>query len=150
MITRKRAKVAVPKMNHKIKYLQEECKELLNSQTTDTIETQLSLGLIEERIAQLEALRYKKARTATAAHDRLEDKTISKYWSEVNKSKAPRDVIYALEKPNTNPIKYETKSKNMTELARNYYNHLLQAGLNTPLDERENIVSEVLATVLPK
>jgi hypothetical protein len=30
-----------------------------------------------------------------------------------------------LEKPNTNPIKYETKSKNMAELARNYHNHLL-------------------------
>jgi len=150
MMTRKRAKVAVPKMDNKIKCLQEECNKLLNSQTTDTIETQLSLGLMEERIAQLEALRYKKARTATAAHDILEGETISKYWSKVNKSKAPRDVIYALEKPNTNPIKYETKSKNMAELARNYHNHLLQAGLNTPLDERENIISEVLASVLPK
>jgi hypothetical protein len=150
MITRKRAKVAVSKMNHKIKYLQEECKKLLNSQTIDAIETQLSLGLMEERITQLEALRYKKAKTATAAYDRLEGETISKYWSEVNKSKILRDVIYALEKLNINLIKYETKSKNMAELARNYHNHLLQAGLNTPLDERENIISEVLATVLPK
>jgi hypothetical protein len=150
MITRKRAKVAVPKMNQKIKCLQEECKNLLKSQTTGTIETQLTLGLMEERIAQLETLRYKKARTATAAHDKLEGETISKYWSEINKSKSPRDAIYALEKPNTNPIKYETKSKNMAELARNYHNHLLQAGLDTPPDDREIIISEVLATVLPE
>jgi hypothetical protein len=59
------------------------------------------LGLIEERIAQLENHRYKKARTATAANNRLQGETISKYWSEVNKSKTPRDAIYALEKPNT-------------------------------------------------
>jgi hypothetical protein len=105
---------------------------------------------MEERIAQLKTLRYKKAQTAAAAHDRLEGETISKYWSEVNKSKASRDVIYALEIPNTNPIKYEIKSKNMTELARNYHNHLLQAGLNTPPDERENIILEVLTKVLPE
>jgi hypothetical protein len=66
-------------------------------------ETQLSIGILEERIAQLENHRYKKARTATAAHDKLEGETISKYWSEVNKSKTPRDAIYALEKPNTIP-----------------------------------------------
>jgi hypothetical protein len=75
------------------------------------VETQLSLGLLEERVAQLEAQRFKKARTATAAHDRLQGETISKYWSEVNKSKAPRDALYALEKPNTNPVEYETKPK---------------------------------------
>jgi hypothetical protein len=99
------------------------------------VETQLSLGLLEERIAQLETQRYKQARIATATHDRLQAEIISKYWSEVNKSKVPRDTIYALEKPNTNPVEYKTKSKNMAELARDYHNDLLLAGLNTPADE---------------
>ena len=150
VLTRARAKVTATKTNQRIVHAQEECKNLLNSESVDSIETQLSLGLLEERIAQLETLRYKKARTATAAHDRLEGETISKYWSEVNKSKTPRDAIYALEKPNTNPIIYETKSKNMAELARNYHHHLLQAGLNTPPEERENIIMDVLNAVLPE
>ena len=149
-ITRAKAKVEVPKMNLQIQHLQKEREDLLKGQTTDTVETQLSLGLLEERIAQLETQRYKKARTATAAHDRLQGETISKYWSEVNKSKAQRDIIYALEKPNTNPVKYETKSKNMAELARDYHNNLLSAGLVTPADERETVISEVLASTLPK
>ena len=68
----------------------------------------------------------------------------------MNRSKALRDAIYALEKPNTNPLEYETKSKNMAELARNYHNNLLSAGLNTPPEEREAIVSEVLDTILPE
>src|ERR1700683_1302530 len=112
-------------MNLQIQCLQKECEDLLKSQTTDAVETQLSLGLLEESIAQLETQRYKKARTATAAHDRVQGETISKYWSEVNKSRAPRNVIYALEKPNTNPLQYETKSKNMAELARDYHHNLL-------------------------
>jgi hypothetical protein len=149
-VTRKKAKVAVSKMNLQIQWLQEECKNLLKSQSVDTIETQHSLGLIEERIAQLENHRYKKARTATAANNRLQGETISKYWSEVNKSKTPRDAIYALEKPNTNPVEYKTKSKNMAQLARNYHHNLLQAGLDTPPDERETVIAEVLASVHPE
>jgi len=148
--TRARAKVTMPKINLKIKCLQEECSSLLKEQTVETIETQLAVGILEERIAQLESQRYKKARTATAAHNRLEGETISKYWSEVNKAKAPRDAIYALEKPNTMPVKYETKSKNMAELARNYHHNLLLAGLDTPPDERETILSEDLGSVLPE
>jgi hypothetical protein len=38
-VTRKKAKVAVPKMNLQIQRLQEECKNLLKSQSVDTIET---------------------------------------------------------------------------------------------------------------
>jgi hypothetical protein len=37
IIMRDRARVAVPKMNHKIKCLKEECRNLLNSQTTKII-----------------------------------------------------------------------------------------------------------------
>jgi hypothetical protein len=67
----------------------------------------------------------------------------------VNKSKTPRDAIYALEKPNTVPVKYETKSKNMAELARNYHHNLLLAGLDMPPVMRETALSEVLASVHP-
>jgi Reverse transcriptase (RNA-dependent DNA polymerase) len=122
----------------------------LKEPTIDTIESRCSLGILEEKIAQLENQRYKKARTATAAHDRLEGETISKYWSKVNKSQSPRDVIYALEKPGTNPVEYVTRSDKMAEVARNYHHGLLLTGLNTPPDERETVLREVLETVDPE
>jgi len=147
---RKKAKVAIPKMNQQIECLQQECKKLLKEPTIDTIESQCSLGILEEKIAQLENQRYKKARTATAAHDKLEGETISKYWSKVNKSQTPRDVIYTLEKPGTNPVEYVTRSDKMAEVARNYHHDLLLAGLNTPPDERETVIKEVLETIDPE
>jgi hypothetical protein len=148
--TRARAKVTVPKINLQIQHMREECTTLLKKPDVDNnTESQLSIGILEERIAQLENFRYKKARTATAAHDKLEGETISKYWSEVNKSRTPRDAIYTLEKPDTVPAECETKSKNMAELARNYHHNLLSAGLDTPPAMCETILSEVLASVHP-
>ena len=38
----------------------------------------------------------------------------------------------------------------MAELARDYHNNLLLDGLNTPADERETVISEVLASTLLK
>ena len=75
---------------------------------------------------------------------------MSKYWSEMKKAKAPRDIIYAMEIPNTSPVEHETKTKNMAELARNYRHNLLQAGIDTPPDVQEDNISEVLASVLPE
>jgi Reverse transcriptase (RNA-dependent DNA polymerase) len=38
----------------------------------------------------------------------------------------------------------------MAQLARNYHHNLLQAGLDTPPDERETVIAEVLASVRPE
>ena len=50
-IARVRAKVAVPKVVHQIQPLQEECPSHLKEQDINNIETQLSIGILEEKIA---------------------------------------------------------------------------------------------------
>lgn len=74
------------KWSKKLKKLQNEAKTRLKDPNLEDEDQRRTLGLIEERIADLEAKRHQKAHTATAAHDRLEGETISKYWSQVNKS----------------------------------------------------------------
>jgi exonuclease III len=148
-IIRDKAKVAIPKMERQIKNLHKDLDNLLKSPDLDTDVTRHSAGILEERIAKLESQRHQKARKATAAHNRLEGETVSKYWSQVNKSRRPRDMIYALQKLGDGATGHVTRSDKMAELARNYHHNLLSAGLNTPPDERDIIIEEVLQTVKP-
>lgn len=78
-LIRTTAKTAVPKMEKKIEQLNNNSQSLRNDPNLDSEDKRRALGLIEERIATLETQRHQKACTATAAHDRLEGETISKY-----------------------------------------------------------------------
>ncbi|THH14525.1 hypothetical protein EUX98_g9603 [Antrodiella citrinella] len=87
-------------------------------------------GVLQEKLTQLAQKRHKKRRLDVATRNKLEGETISKYWSQVNKDKKLRDVIFALKKPEPlredEPI-YELDSKKMSNLARNYHENLQEA-----------------------
>ncbi|OBZ72435.1 Transposon TX1 uncharacterized protein [Grifola frondosa] len=104
---RARAKVMVPKLEAQVKRKQAQLDALLNKQGHedgyDMEELTLTASVLQQDIARLEKLRYQKARMTTAARYRLEGETISKYWSQVNKEKSPRDVIFALKAPGATP-----------------------------------------------
>jgi hypothetical protein len=146
-LVRTKAKVAIPKMEQKIKKLQKEIQPMLANPDLEKDNMRRTLGLIEEQIANLERKRHKQTHTATAAHDRLEGETVSKYWSQVNKARKPRDVMYALEQPGSTPPVYETRSDKMSILARDYHHNLLSDGLVSPLAERTHAIAKVLTTV---
>jgi exonuclease III len=146
-LVRSRAKVAIPKMNQQIKCLRENLDNLLRDKNLDADTLKQSTGILEERIAQIEMEKHQKNCLSTAAHDRLEGETISKYWSSVNKPRNPRDTIFELEKPNTDPPEYQTHSYKMAQLARDYHHSLLLKGLDTPPAERDGIIEDVLAKV---
>jgi hypothetical protein len=57
-LIRTKAKVAIPKMEQKIKKLQSEAKTLLKGSNLEDEDQRRTLGLIEERIADLEAQRH--------------------------------------------------------------------------------------------
>lgn len=67
------------------------------------------------------------AKIVSAARYRLQGETISKYWSQVNKEKKLRDIVYSLHTPNLaqalnmNPA---TRSDKMAELTHNYHDKL--------------------------
>jgi hypothetical protein len=60
-------------------------------------------------------------------------------WSAINKERKPRDLIYRLKVPETNPPRYKRDMKRMVELARNYHNNLQEKGLVAPPDSPEQI-----------
>ena len=60
---------------------------------------------IEEEIAHLEKTKHMTACSHVAARNRLEGETISKYWTQINKAKTPRDTIQILKYPDIYPPK---------------------------------------------
>jgi ribonuclease HI/exonuclease III len=121
---RKLAKVAIPKINIEIKKLESELKSVLNAQNTDEQDKILSGISLQEQIENLEKIKHHNTRSQMDIRNKLEGETISKYWTQLNKAKTPRDTIYALKHPDKSPPTYETKSSNMAELAKKYHNDL--------------------------
>ncbi|TFY54492.1 hypothetical protein EVJ58_g8829 [Rhodofomes roseus] len=87
-----------------------------------TTRLQTEAEVLLDRVIELERKRYQHVREATVARYALNAETLSKYWSNINKDKNPRDVIYALKKPGTH--EYVRRSSEMAELARHYHNAL--------------------------
>lgn len=69
-------------------------------------------------------------------------------WSNLSKSKKPRDMILRLQVPNSTPAQFEVRSDRMAELAKNYHESLQDADLNdnTTLDLDEKI-EEILSAI---
>ncbi|THH18572.1 hypothetical protein EUX98_g8936 [Antrodiella citrinella] len=87
-------------------------------------------GPLQEKLTQLAQKRHRKKCLDVATRNKLEGETISKYWSQINKDKKPRDVIFALKKPEPrreHEPEYEIDSKKMSNLARNYHENLQEA-----------------------
>ncbi|KAI0342567.1 DNase I-like protein, partial [Trametopsis cervina] len=84
---RKRARIAIPKTEAKIRNLQAQL-DLLQGPLDETApreqnETQmLTAALLQHRIQELELERALRAETAAAARYQIEGETISKYWSQ--------------------------------------------------------------------
>lgn len=83
-------------------------------------------GVLEKKITGLENLRHAVIQMATKIRDKIEGETISKYWSNINAERKPRDVIFGLHKPNTEPTDYVTDTDKMAEIVRKYHHDLLK------------------------
>lgn len=96
--TRRRAQIAIPKVEIKMHKLQVQLDLLMATGDVDTNEeTCLSIALVREQIDELECERYHDAHVATTMKYLEEGETVSKYWSAINRERRPRDIIYALE-----------------------------------------------------
>lgn len=147
---RSHARKVIPKIDNTIRRLKDQIKETLNSPGHDSEQQYRSAGILEERIAKLENKRHNNKRVHIAAHNKLEGETISKYWSQVNKTRKPRDIIHCLEIPEVVPPQYVYRSDKMTELARDYHHNLLSDGLNTAPNVRALKITEVLSSITPE
>ena len=149
-IARNRMKEKIPKLKANIKRLQENLDQIKAEKDYETNpKKQHEAEIIQQRLFELEKKRYKDTKQATATHYELNAERVTKYWSAINKERKPRDVIYTLRTPHTEPAQYVTKSKDMANLAKEYHNELQREGdAEAQSDpEREECIQEALNAI---
>jgi hypothetical protein len=153
---RRRAKIAVPRANKEIRDFELRLEKVLGDPNIPPEDKELSAAVLTEKLAKLHVARHSKARMSAQIRNRLEGEIISKYWSMLNRVKKPKDVIHRLKKPpdrntavGTQPV-YETNSKNMANIARNYHNKIQKDREDILPDVREPIIEMVLGRMARK
>ncbi|KAJ7101501.1 Endonuclease/exonuclease/phosphatase, partial [Mycena belliarum] len=152
---RTRSKILVPTAEAEIKKLEADLKAVLNDPTIPEDEVIISAALLTERLARTHISKHEKSRISARIKNRLEGEMIGKYWSAINKTKKPREVLRRLLKPAhdvpTNPTaKYETDSQRMATIARNYHNKIQKVRRDTAPDIRDPTIEVVLQRVVRK
>lgn len=144
---RQYARTVTPKLEKLISRKEKMRDDVLNDMNMGLGEKQIASGILDEEIQKLEKLRHTKARDRTAARNRLEAETMGKTWCRSGKEQKPRDLLYTLKVPNTDPPVYEKRSDRMAEIARDYHSSLQEVGEATDQHERYEDISNVLHCV---
>jgi hypothetical protein len=134
-------------MTQDIEELEAKLDDILNNQDLNQEERTLSAAVLTEKLVRLEQQRHKTARMTAQIRNRLEGEVIGRYWSRLNKPTKPRDIIHRLQKESEDleaePI-YETDSRKMATMARNYHNKIQFDRRDTPNEAREAVIETVL------
>jgi hypothetical protein len=121
---RRISKSHTPRKTREINNLKEQIKLVLKEKNLSQEEQQVTSLELEDKIVYLEKSIYTTKCMHVMARNRLEGETISRYWTQLNKEKTPRDTLQMLKYPNTDPPVFERKSQRMAELVRNYHYEL--------------------------
>ena len=142
----KRERAIVPKLIQEIQMCECELKSLNNNMEVTTEEKVIESEILTQKLTKLKRKQHLKIRSSIAIKNRIEGETMTRSWIQNNKIEKPRDIIYALRKPQTrhnneqNP--YENNSHEMAKLARNYHENLQNNGIN--LDKEINVLKRPL------
>ncbi|KAJ7108889.1 hypothetical protein C8R43DRAFT_905186, partial [Mycena crocata] len=150
---RERAKVVVPELITEIAALETKLDIILADDGLSEEERKLSAAVLTEKLAILQQKRHDETRWGVQVMNKLEGEIIGRYWSRLNKAKTPRDIIHRLRKPQTEangPVLYETNSKKMAKMARDYHNRLQADRPDTEPTVREEKIKTVLGRTAKK
>ena len=129
-IAKKRIKDTVPRLEAELAASKRKLELLTKKPHLDIdITAQRESATLQDHICELEQWRYSRNRLTTSANYALNAEKPTKYWSALNREKKPRDIIYKLVKPDTDPPLFESRSDRMAELARNYHDALQDIGI---------------------
>ncbi|KAJ7912953.1 hypothetical protein B0H13DRAFT_1874393 [Mycena leptocephala] len=105
-------------MDADIKDLKADLTETLNDPLLGEGERKEECASIQEKLDATER-GFQKIRDNTAARNLFDgESTATNYWTSMNKDKKPRDMMYSLQIPGSNPPAYEKHSDKMAELAK--------------------------------
>ncbi|KAJ7022462.1 Endonuclease/exonuclease/phosphatase, partial [Mycena alexandri] len=123
---RRIAKKVVPKIIEEIADIENKIDIILKDRTLNEEERTLSCAVLVEKLTQLQRRKHTDSRLDAQVRNRLEGQMIGRYWSMLNRENKPREVIHRLRKPGDPEAEpqYETNSKNMASMARDYHKKL--------------------------
>jgi hypothetical protein len=129
-MARKRERAIIPKLILEIRKCENELDVINNNKVKSDEERSIKSKIQSQKLIALKRKQHLKTRSAIAVKNRIEGETMTRSWIQSNKMEKPRDIIYALRKPQkiNNQEFYEKDSQKMAELARNYHE-------NTQTDE---------------
>ncbi|KAJ3976607.1 hypothetical protein EV361DRAFT_789923 [Lentinula raphanica] len=102
-LARERSKIVVPKLEKEIRETASQIDMISNDPLLTTDERLLSTTVLKEKLSMLEQRRHRSTREMTRARNQVHGETISRYWSQQNKSKSPRQPVIRLEIPENEP-----------------------------------------------
>ncbi|KAJ7620572.1 hypothetical protein DFH06DRAFT_1010723, partial [Mycena polygramma] len=144
---RDRAKIVVPKIVEDIAEIKNKMDVINANPDLTEDERTLSGAVLQEKLTRLEQKRHRGSRLTAQIRNRIEGEVIGAYWTQINKPHAPREIVHRLRKDNGSPDalpQYETNSKKMASLARNYHNKVQSDKTQTPPEVREEKIKTVL------
>lgn len=127
-------KEMVPKYKVEKRNLESEKDWILSNEDLEEHDKRRAPYHVTKNLSTLEYKYHMLKREAVAMKNRMERETMCKYWTRTNKQALPRDLIYALKKPN--PGTNETDSAKMAELGRSYHDNLQSQCHEVPLEIR--------------
>ena len=126
----------------KIRNLKKDRKETLRQQDLDeNTEAQWHEAILANEIEHLEKLISYNNRERVKAKIALHGEKLGGTWSNLSKSKRPRDTIQRLKVPDTIPLRHEVRSDRMADLARNHHESL--QNINKPDWEDPSLTQEL-------
>ncbi|KAL1660580.1 Endonuclease/exonuclease/phosphatase, partial [Schizophyllum commune] len=128
-IYRKHAKKNVPRLERVIKETESKLDAIENDATLSEDAKTISATLLRQELDNLQRQRVGLSKKTAQARFHAEGEEVGKYWSSINKKKAPREIIYRLREPGSEPAVFATRSDKMADLARNYHEDLQKTGL---------------------
>ncbi|KAJ3712217.1 hypothetical protein C8R42DRAFT_594865, partial [Lentinula raphanica] len=165
-LARERAKIVIPKLEKEIHETATQIDTISNDPLLTDDERLLSTTVLKEKLAMLEQRRHRSTREMTRARNHVHGETISRYWSQQNKKKSPRQPLIRLEIPESEQQthreeamldnngenrerekRYETNSQKMADMMRDHHEgiQLDEHDANEP--DRETAIAHVLEQI---
>ena len=148
-ILRNRARKIVPMAKQRIEKLKENLRQVLNDTTIPDDDRLLLSCELRECINTVRQSIHDSTRDRSHLKIRIESESpTSGLWARSGKESKTRDVItelQTLDSPPDNP-QYINRSRDMADLARNYYENLQQKDLSPP-DARNEAIENILSKI---
>ena len=148
-ILRNRARKIVPMAKQRIEKLKENLRQVLNDTTIPDDDRLLLSCELRERINTVRQSIHDSTRDRSHLKIRIESESpTSGLWARSGKESKTRDVItelQTLDSPPDNP-QYINRSRDMADLAQNYYENLQQKDLSPP-DARNEAIENILSKI---